>query len=316
MRMQLLGTVVLGMWIWGGCTGDTGSLSVVMSSEDSLRNGLFPDGESESIEDGWTVRFDRYVANVGMPTLTDSEGASFVDSKNFVVDLTQIGEGGEPLFAISELEGKRYAFGYTISPDPTPEKSNVVDEDDYQRQIENDFTFQVAGTLEHPTGQSCPPARLATPGDKPSNGQMNAAGDPCFDAPNLTFSIDLKEQGVFGPCEIDGSDGVAIPADAVQTVSIVLHGDHLFYNGFVDDEDLVSRLVQWMADCDLDLDGNVTQEELLAVAPSDLSELDSRYELASSPLQRPLANMIDYLSAQAATQGHYQGEGECAYREL
>ena len=73
------------------------------------------------------------------------------------------------------------------------------------------------------------------------------------------------------------------------------------------------RLAQWLADCDLDLDGTVTRTELEAIAPSDLSELDARYDLSAPFDDLPLDSMWNYLRAQLRTQGHFQGEGECPF---
>ena len=105
--------------------------------------------------------------------------------------------------------------------------------------------------------------------------------------------------------------GFAISAGRTQTVAATIHGDHLFFNGFPEgDEGGVTRLAQWLADCDLNLDGTVTQDELEAIAPSQLPEIDDRYQLGGSPVT-PLDDMHDYVISQLKTQGHFQGEGEC-----
>src|SRR5690606_17068290 len=130
----------------------------------------------------------------------------------------------------------------------------------------------------------------------------------CFDAEAVDFEFGATAETVFGPCEIDGVSGVAVPDGGSQTVGITIHGDHLFFNGFPEGtEGGVMRLAQWLADCDLDLDGTVTQEELESIQLSDLSEIDSRYQLGGSPIT-PLETVYDYVVAQLKTQGHYQGE--------
>lgn len=92
---------------------------------------------------------------------------------------------------------------------------------------------------------------------------------------------------------------------------MTIHGDHLFFNGFPEgDEGGVMRLAQWLADCDLNLDGTVTQAELEAIDPAQLPELDDRYQLGGSPIT-PIDDMYVYVTAQLKTQGHFQGEGEC-----
>jgi hypothetical protein len=185
-----------------------------------------------------------------------------------------------------------------------------VEEVDYDEMVANDWTYLIDGVLTKADGQSCPPADLASPGDKTSNGNTSGS-NACYDAPSVRFVFGVTAETRFGPCELDGVPGVAITADGTQTVATTLHGDHLFFNGFPEgDEGGVMRLAQWLADCDLNLDGTVTKDELEAIAPSQLTELDSRYQLGGSPIT-PLEDMYDYLAAQMKTQGHYQGEGEC-----
>ena len=314
--MKQSALLVLSILTLIGCgTEGSSSLSVVVAGEETISEGLTPGSEEESINDGWTVLFDRYVATIGKPTLGNAAGETFQDPKMLVVDLTQLSESGTPLFTVDGLAGERYSFGYRVGADAAATKTDLVNQADYDRQIAEGFSYQVAGMLMKADGQSCPPASLSST-DKTPNGNMNANGDPCYDAPSVSFAMDFTESGDFGPCEIDEQEGVAIPEEGTQTASIVLHGDHLFFNGFVEDEDSVMRLAQFLADCDLNLDGMVTEAELMMIAPSDLAEFDSRYELASNPISKPLTTMMDYLSAQVATQGHFQGEGECAYTEL
>jgi len=146
------------------------------------------------------------------------------------------------------------------------------------------------------------------PTDKMADG-MNAGGDSCYAAPKITFAWLAEAETSFGPCEIDEKPGVSVAADT--SVAATIHGDHMFFNGFPEaDEGGVSRLAQYLADCDLDLDGVVTEDELKKIKPADLPELDSRYQLGGS-LITPIDNMWTYLRAQLKTQGHFQGEGEC-----
>ena len=57
----------------------------------------------------------------------------------------------------------------------------------------------------------------------------------------------------------------------------------------------------------------MTREELEAISPADLAELDERYNL-DAPFEDllPLDDLWTYVRAQLRTQGHFEGEGECA----
>jgi hypothetical protein len=182
---------------------------------------------------------------------------------------------------------------------------------DFDAMVESDFTYLIDGTLSKAAGQSCPPAALATVGDREPNGETSGDND-CYDAPEVRFTFGASAETLFGPCEIDEVPGFAITADQTESIALTIHGDHIFFNGFpTGGEGGVMRLAQWLADCDLNLDGTVTQEELEAITPAELPELDTeRYQLGGAPVA--IETMYDYVGAQLKTQGHFQGEGECA----
>ena len=185
-----------------------------------------------------------------------------------------------------------------------------MSEADAALMAQNGWTYFIEGALSKGDGRSCPPAALAASGEASADG-MNAGGDPCYAAPQVSFSIGAEAETEYGPCEIDEVSGFSITEGGTQTVAATIHGDHIFFNGFPEgDEGGVSRLAQWLADSDLDLDGAVSNEELAKIAPADLSELDARYQLGGSPI-KPLNTMETYVRAQLKTQGHFQGEGEC-----
>ena len=178
--------------------------------------------------------------------------------------------------------------------------------------VANDWTYLIEGTLESASGQSCPPAALATPGAATPNGNLSG-GNPCYDAPAVSFVVGANADTHYGPCKVDEVPGFAVTANGTTTVAMTLHGDHIFFNGFPEgSEGGVTRLAQWLADCDLDLDGTVTAAELQAIMPAQLPEIDERFQLGGSPIT-PLdtMSMYTYFRAQLKTQGHFQGEGEC-----
>jgi hypothetical protein len=92
---------------------------------------------------------------------------------------------------------------------------------------------------------------------------------------------------------------------------VTLHGDHLFFDAFpTGDEGTIMRRAQWLANADLDGDANVTAAELQAASASDLFPA-SLYSLTGALV--PVSTAFDFVRAQLATQGHFQGEGECVW---
>ncbi len=307
-----LGCLSLGVTACGsGDEGDTGSLSVLLEAEDVIVDGLEAGDETANIRDGWDVTFEKYVVVVGDIDLhfSTDEDIEAEAEDIFAVDLKAVGSSGLPLWGFDDLRAGRWEFNYMTSGGAHGAlRDDSVEEDDFDEMVEQDWTYLIEGELTNEDGQSCPPASLVEPGDKEPNG--NSSGDnDCYDAQSIKFLIGAQAETFFGNCEIDGVPGVSVPSGGTQTVAITIHGDHLFFNGFpTGAEGGVRRQAQWLADCDLDLDGTVTQEELESITPSQLPVMDD-FQLGGAPIEP--TDMYQYIRAQLKTQGHYQGEGGC-----
>jgi hypothetical protein len=300
-----------------GCSGSTatGDLDVLLESEDVIVEGLVAGSEGENIQDGWDVSFSRYIAAVGPVHLTQGGDASteVEAEETHVVDLSKLTAGTLSLWSFADLEEGRWDFNYeTPVTTSSANRDASVSEEDFDAMVAAGWTYLIDGTMTRADGVSCPPAALATPGDATPTGETNAGGDDCYTAPSINFVFGAAAGTEFGPCEIDEVPGIVVVSGDTKTAAATIHGDHLFFNGFPEgNEGGISRLAQWLADCDLNLDGTVTADELTAIAPEQLSEIDERFQLGGSPIS-PLTNMYEYLRAQMKTQGHFQGEGECA----
>lgn len=299
-----------------GC-GDEGSgtLSVILEAEDTISGGLDPGADVENIKDGWQVRFDKFITTIGDIDVhfSTDEAVHAHGETVFVVDLMTVPESGLPLWTLPDLKSGRWEFNYsTPGAGDGATRHESVSQPDFDQMRTDDATYLIQGTLTKSDGASCPPPSLAMPGAAMSTG-TNKAGHACYASTSITFSLSASAETYFGPCELDGIPGFSITDNSTQTVAATIHGDHLFFNGFPEgDEGGTLRLAQWLADCDLNLDGTVTRQELEAIAPSALGELDSRYQLGGSPIT-PLNTMWDYVVSQLKTQGHMNGEGECPF---
>ncbi len=308
-RLTCLGALALGCSASG--EGSTGDLTVLLEAEDVITEGLEAGDDVENIRDGWTVTFDKYIAAVGHLDLHLSSDES-VDAESadvFVIDLTEVPTSGEELWMFEQIESGRWEFNYET---PTAAEGGMrhesVSKDDFDFMFDNEYTYHIKGALEKEDGESCPPAALADVGDTEPNGNKSGEND-CYDNPNISFTISAEAETAFGPCEIDEIPGFSVPEGGVQTVAITIHGDHIFFNGFPEgDEGGVYRKAQWLADCDLNLDGAVSQKELEAIKPADLPAM-ADYQFGGAPIEP--TDMYQYVRAQLKTQGHYQGEGEC-----
>ncbi|MDF3067236.1 MAG: putative lipoprotein [Polyangiaceae bacterium] len=303
-----------------GCSGDDdavagkGSLTVLVEPEDTIIEGIKAGSSGEAIQDGWSVAFDRFIITIGDIDvhLSTDESADAEAEEAYTVDLTQVEESGLELWKLDGLQEGRWELHYaTPGAVHGALRHESVSKADFEEMVEADFTYLIDGTLSKASGQSCPPAALASVGTREPNGQTSGGND-CYDAPQVRFHFGAGAETVYGPCELDEVPGFAITADRTESIALTIHGDHLFFNGFPEgSESGIRRLAQWLADCDLDLDGVVTREELEAITPAELPELDAeRYQLGGAPIE--LDTMYDYAIAQLKTQGHFRGEGECA----
>jgi hypothetical protein len=318
MKRNMIGLALLGTLGLAGCGEDagegSGTLSVILESEDTITGGLDPGDDVENIKDGWQIRFDKFIVAVGdIEVHLSTENVRAHNEDVFVVDLKTVPSSGLPLWELPDLRAGRWEFNYsTPGAGDGATRHTSVSQADFDEMEGADATYLIEGTLSKSDGRSCPPPSLAMPGSTASSGS-NDAGHACYPNSAVSFRFLAGAETVFGPCEVDGIPGFSIADGSTQTVAATLHGDHIAFNGFPEgDEGGIIRLAQWLADCDLNLDGEVTREELQAIAPSALGELDSRYQLGGSPIT-PLDNMWEYVVAQLKTQGHMNGEGECPF---
>jgi hypothetical protein len=296
-----------------GFVAGSGSLGVLLEQEDIVVKGIEPGLDSDNIRDGWTVLFSKYIVAVGNVSLvyaTDDREKIEMPTIQ-VVDIRQLPAQGETLWRAPSLRAGRWQFSYQVpAATVSAMRHPTVTQSDFDAMVASQSAYAFSGSIARVDGVSCPPASVAIPGDKPSTSK-NARGETCYANPKVGFTWFVPAATAYGPCEVDDKPGFAITDGASTSVAITLHGDHLFFNGFPEGhEALTMRLSQWLADCDLNLDGTVTSQELQSIVPSLLSEIDDRFLLGASPIT-PLSTMWDYVRAQFKTQGHFQGEGEC-----
>lgn len=298
-----------------GCSEDTadpGTLVVSVESEETITQGLVAGTGPEDIADGWDVAFDKYLLTLGEIDLhfASDDGVREVAEELFVVDLTQVPESGLPLWTFESIRSGRWEVNYHIAgAGHDAERHSSVSQVDFDRMVADDLTYWVQGALTKNDGRSCPPPALASPATDAVSAGDNAAGEACYANSRVSFSFGVPAETMFGPCEIDGVPGLSVPSGGTQNLALTIHGDHMFFNGFpTGSEGGISRLAQWLADSDLNVDGEVTQAELESITLDALSEVDDRYQLTGN---LSAGTVWNYLIAQLKTQGHINGEGEC-----
>ena len=287
-----------------GCGGDgsteTGTAQIFVEAEDTIPEGLEPGDGEENIADGWAVRYDRFLVTVGNVRAARSDAdETFSDGAVYVLDLRNSPAGGYVLATIEDVSAVRWdRFGFdlpiaragvaTLSP---------TSAGDVDVMVEGGFSVFAEGAMTKEDGESCPP------------------GGTCAPAPEVKFSWGLPAGTSFDDCATeDGLAGFAVPAGGTAQVKPTIHGDHWFFSSITAGAEITVRYAQYVADCDLDQDGETTTEELQQVDAADVFP-SPKYNLAGA-LGAPVQTAYDFVLAQARTLGDFQGDGECPTRAV
>jgi hypothetical protein len=280
-----------------GCGAGRGTLQVVVEAEDTITHGLVPGEELENVVDGWTATFDKYIAVLGHVRLerTDGDADPVEIERLTAVDLRRLPATGFPLARFEDIrEGRWDVFEYvTEHPGASDERADNVSRADFEALRDAEASFLIEGSLTKDDGESCPP------------------GGECRSATRIDYRLLVPAETTYGPCEAeDGLPGAVVNDGGTTTVSIVIHGDHFFFNRFPVGAEVIERRAQWLANADLDGDGEVTQGELEGISAADLFP-SQHYSVAGAPI--PIETGWDFVRAQLKTVGHFQGEGECPW---
>jgi hypothetical protein len=268
-----------------------GRVRVMLSAEDSITEGLALGPDVENSHD-YPVRFDKFLATIGRVTLARThQQLSATADGSFVVDMMQVGEEGVELFVLDDLaagEWDKFSFE-TPAADEHSTRYEGVSPGDFHEMVEHGYTYWIEGQVE----------------------RSAARGGP------VHFEVKAAVPTRFHDCEYDGEPGVSVVADGTTTATVTLHGDHMFFNAFLTGSEAnIERLAGYIVEADADTDGHVDNDELAALDATDAFRRELGYSLDGAPTSQDgtpvlIDTALDFVRAQLATQGHYQGEGEC-----
>ena len=284
--------------LFAGCGSDStggsgdGNLSVLIQAEESIPDGLEAGDGEENIRDGFDISYSRYIVTLGNVAMSQLDGGDFQSSAVVVVvDLTSLPSTLPELTAFDGIPTGQYSsFGFETPPADTEVVNlNAVEQADIDAMIANGWSYIIEGTITQVS-----------------------------DGASKSFLISADVPSVYRDCAVEGlAPGVNVSSNS--SVDITLHGDHLFFNGFPEEEGNVVRLAQWLWDIeDVDSDDVLTQADFEAA--TDIATLYPSppagvYELTGGPIT-PITSAWDFIRAQLGTQGHIFGEGECEWSPL
>lgn len=292
-----------GLWAFG-CGSEsaaTGTVVVFVEPEDSIPEGVQPGAGDEQIADGWKVDYSAFtivVGNVRAGRSADS-AASLRDPTLTMVNLLDVPGGGLVVSTFTDVAAVRWdRFGFDLgAASASVGRAAGVSDAEFDRMVAASASLHVAGTLTKADGQSCKP------------------GDPkdCAAAKQIRFDWLLQVPTSFDDCAPPSGDaGFAVPSGGTVQIKPTIHGDHWFFSNVTQGAEITTRRAQWLANADLDRDGETTLDEL-ATTKASLLFPASDYNLSGALI--PILTGRDFVEAQARTLGDFQGEGECPTRK-
>lgn len=297
---SLLSLCVLTMGL-SACQGPTGRVQLFVEAEFTIPKGLKPGPGDHDIQDGWTVRYDKFLVGFGdFHARSTSTELTLEDPSSLVFDLRTLPNGGYLLRDFADVPAVRWEkVGFSILRANLPEtqKANGTRTEDFAAMQSQGRALYVEAVLTKPDGVAC----------------MPGAPTDCVPRTEHRVRWGLDIATSFADCAPEeGQAGFAVPSGGTVQIAPTIHGDHWFFTNLTSGVEITERRAQWIVDCDLDRDGETTLDELRAVPAGDVFD-SGVYNLTGG--LKPINTAFDYLEAQARTLGDYQGHGECPTRQ-
>jgi hypothetical protein len=261
----------------GGASGATGVVEVTLGG-DGIAEMIPPHtGSTEGFEGGWTLRYTKFLINIGAVTVGASNGAPGGMLSGYRVYDLHAAAMPVSLGMMPGLAAQRYDnVSYRIAPANAASTAGNVSDDDLS-------AMEVHGYSVYVEAEAMNPAR----------GTYHL---------HWGFTNDTRLDTCHDPMD---QAGVLVTAGSTASAELTIHGDVPFYDNL--DAGLALTRFDAIADADGNSDGEVTLEELAAV---DLSHLPmGQYGAGGTP---NLHTLRDFVTALVPELGHFDGEGRCS----
>jgi hypothetical protein len=232
---------------------------------------------------------------------SSGKSISISDPAVYVLDLKNAPAAGYVIATFRDIDAIRFDKVGSDMPVP-PANAKVLaptTEADKKLMVDGGFSLYVEGSMTKADGQSCTPS-------KPTE---------CVPATEIKFKWGFAMGTSFEDCKsAQGDTGFAVPNGGTVQVKPTIHGDHWFFATLTEGAEVTKRYAQFIADSDLNHDGETTIDELKQVKAADVFPAD-KYRL-SGGIDGPIATAWDFVRSQARTINDFQGDGECSTRTV
>lgn len=267
-----------------------GAAGDVVAAAGSGVYGVLPGTGANTVRDGWTVEYQKYLVAVGTVTLSNPRDGGLDLQADVVVDVQNLSEVGD-LIGHVELNSAPTSLAFSLRPVDSGSfraLSPSTSEADLELMADGGYAVYIEGTIESESGRSCTPGPQGSP-------------KVCVPAPRISFRWGLPHGVLYAECT--GAGAAAGPA------KLTFPAVHWLYTRLVTGSDVAPMQAQWIADADLDHDGETTLEELERVSAAALFPRERGYDLSGA--SRAISTGYDFLREQVRSLGR-AGWGECA----
>lgn len=286
----------------GGGTSAKGNAEVFVVAEESVSGGIEAGTGEENIQDGWSVSYSKFLISIGnFRAKSSSKNIAFNDPTVYVLDLKNAPASGYVIARFNDVDSIRYDKVGSDMPVPSAAAKVLAPttEADKKLMIDGGFSLYIEGAMTKADGKSCTPGKPAE----------------CVEAKEIRFKWGFAMGTAFDDCApAQGDTGFAVPTGETVQVKPTIHGDHWFFSDLTEGAEVTKRYAQYIADADLNHDGETTIDELKAVKAADAFPSD-KYKL-SGGIDGPIATAWDFVRSQARTIHDFQGDGECPTRTV
>jgi hypothetical protein len=237
-----------------------------------------PTADADGFQNGWEIRYTKFLVNVGAVTVASSSGSETGALAPYrVYDLHTL-TGPLEIGRMPSLPARRYdRVSYRIAPVDAQAAMANATAVDVTLMRTNNYSVYVEGNG----------TRMGT---------------------TVRFRWGFGGPVSYSNCHSSETEvGLAVPSGGTASAQVTVHGDHLFYDDLQSPEAKLRFDV--IAGADMNRDGEVTLAELAAV---DLTTAPmGQYGTGS---RSDVRNLRDFVTALVATIGHFNGEGHCDER--
>ncbi len=253
-----------------------GTVAFTTYGEDYIESEI----PASDVADGWTIKYQRFLVtfhDINVRVGDGAPAAAMPGSKLFNNHVP----GDKAVISFPGVPAKAYDHvSYRIAPAvAATELGQGVTDADKQLMVSNGYALYVEATA----------TKAAVTKKYKWGFKLNTLYDRC------KGEVAGKE-----------TDGAVVTNGGTDVMQLTTHGDHLYY----DDLQAKEAKVRFdnIAAADVNMDGDITLEELATVKLAAIPKANGPYGTGSAAGINDLRQFVEALSR---TVGHFRGEGEC-----